>query len=139
MMVAEETAADTPDHRAVALDKRRESRFVLLLDEGCQQLPICPDCHTLLQHSPANMPDHSVDRSRRHGRPPWLVVSHLYSLLPGRSQVYALSSSGERSTSRRANEECRKCKHPDGPLRHSGAIGCNDQLPDQDSNLEQTG
>jgi hypothetical protein len=36
MMIADDPAADAPDHWAVALDQCLKSRFVLVLDEGRQ-------------------------------------------------------------------------------------------------------
>jgi hypothetical protein len=74
----------------VTTDKGFKGRFVLLLDEGRQQLPIRPVCPILPQHDPAKMPNHRVRLSRRHTSPPWPVASDLYHSLPGQSQVYTL-------------------------------------------------
>jgi hypothetical protein len=56
-------ATDAEDHRAVATDQGFKGRFVLLVDEGTEQLPIRP---ILPQHGPAKMPNHRAHLSRRH-------------------------------------------------------------------------
>src|SRR5262249_26258639 len=76
------------DHRAMTVNKGLKCPFVLLVDEGRQQLPIRPGI--LPQHRPAKMPNHRVHLSRRHGRPPQAVALDLYPLLPGQGQDYSL-------------------------------------------------
>src|SRR5262249_40491376 len=78
VVVADDTATDAEDHRAMATDKGFKGRCVLLVDEGTEQLPIRPARPILLQHDPAKMPNHRVHLSRRHTCPPWSVVSSLY-------------------------------------------------------------
>jgi hypothetical protein len=77
VVVVEKTAAHALDHRAVTMDQGFKGRFVLLVDEGRQQLPIRPACPILPQDGPAKMPNHRVHPSRRHTFPPWPVASDL--------------------------------------------------------------
>jgi hypothetical protein len=78
VVIADDTAADAEDHQAVATHKGFKGCFVLLVDEGCQQLPIRPARRILPQHGPSKMPNHCVHLSRHHTCPPWPVVSDLY-------------------------------------------------------------
>src|SRR5207237_710875 len=96
VMIADDTTADAEDHRPVATDKGCKRRFVLLLDEGRQQLPIRPACSIVPQHGPAKMPNHPVHLSHCHTCPLWPVASDHYPLLPDQSRFYALFSSAGR-------------------------------------------
>ena len=60
VMVANDTTANAEDHRAVAMNEDVKGRFVLLLDEGSQQLPIRLARSVLLGHGPAKMPEHRI-------------------------------------------------------------------------------
>jgi hypothetical protein len=94
VMIADDTTADAEDHWAVTTDKGFKGRFVLLVDEGRQQLPIRPPRSILPRHGPAKMPDHHVHSSLRHSCPPRPVATDLYPLLPGESQFYSLFYGG---------------------------------------------
>jgi hypothetical protein len=52
----DDPTADAEDHRAVAADKRFKSRFVPLVDEGCQKLSIRAVCPILPQYGLAQIP-----------------------------------------------------------------------------------
>jgi tetratricopeptide (TPR) repeat protein len=92
VVIADDTIANTQDHRAVTTDKGFKGRFVLLVDEGRQQFPIRPVRSILQQSGPAKMPNHRVHLSRRHSYPPWPVAPNLYRLLPNQSELYTLFS-----------------------------------------------
>jgi hypothetical protein len=81
MMVADDPVADAPDHWPVAMDKCLKSYIIFLLDKGRQQLSVRPARRTFPQNGPAKMPDHRVDRSRRHSRPPWPVAFDFYPFI----------------------------------------------------------
>jgi hypothetical protein len=53
VMVAEDTPANAEDHRAMATDKGFKGGFLLLVDEGTEQLPIRPACPIPQQHGSA--------------------------------------------------------------------------------------
>src|SRR5207248_1043024 len=92
VVVADDTTANAKDHRTVTTDKGCKGHFVLLVDEGRQQLSVRPLFSILPQHGLAKMPDHRVQLSRRHTCPPWPVAFDLYLELPGRSRLYTLFS-----------------------------------------------
>jgi hypothetical protein len=81
IVVVEHAAANAPNHAAVPVDKGREGRFVRVVDERRQQLPV--RCCTLMYRL-AKVPDYSFDVG--HRRPPWPLASGLYLNCVARSR-----------------------------------------------------
>jgi hypothetical protein len=65
VMIVEDAAADTPDHRAMPPHQRRGGSFVPLFDEALQQLPIAQPRPILLKHDFAKLLYH-LAYPRRH-------------------------------------------------------------------------
>jgi hypothetical protein len=78
-MIANDTTANPEDHGAMTTDKGVKGRFIVLFDEGRQQLPIRPARRILPKHGSAKTPNHRVQLSRRHSCPPWPIASAPYS------------------------------------------------------------
>src|SRR5262249_54686399 len=65
LMVGQDAAADTPDHRAMPPHKGREGGFVALVDEAAEEFPIGRSGLVLLQHNARKM----LNGTSRHGFP----------------------------------------------------------------------
>jgi len=63
VMIANDTTANPEDHGAMTTDKGVKGRFIVLFDEGRQQLPIRPVRPIGPQHDPAEMLDDPAYRS----------------------------------------------------------------------------
>jgi hypothetical protein len=66
VVVAEEAAADAPDHRAVPLDEGCESSFIPTLNEAAEELSIGQPRPVLQQHGRAKLLDDLARLACRH-------------------------------------------------------------------------
>src|SRR5262245_43661999 len=126
-MVARDTAANAEDHGTVTKQKGFKGCFVLLVDEGHEQLPIRPVRLVLPQCGPTKMPNHRVHLSRGHSCPRWPVAfdlcpfvarsePSLYTLFPRASRAGKLLpeslANGRRRYSGAGGDSCKRSLHP---------------------------
>jgi hypothetical protein len=83
VMVVEDTAAHSPNHRAVPPDEGCEGRFVTTLDKALQQLSIGQASTIMQKHGSAKMLDDLTQLAGRHFLPRRVP---LYLLSPARQQ-----------------------------------------------------
>jgi len=72
VLIPEDTAADTPDHRTVTPHQSREGSFIPMLDKAPEELGIGQSSAIQELHSPAQLLD-DLARPARHHVPPSAV------------------------------------------------------------------
>src|SRR5262249_4202292 len=73
VVVAQDSAAHAPDHRAVTFDQGSEGSFLPMLEVAPKELPIGQSCSLPHKHRLAKMLEDTADLAGRHQVSRWLA------------------------------------------------------------------